>query len=668
METIINSLCMISMKNDGTTKRLIRLADLENDIFVPIRKDTEGINRIILRYPPVLDLSDKTIAIFSWTPYFDEFWKQDVNLLINNWIEVIEKLNYTSRQLVEEIGQGTLWFDEPHDLLLLFDRHNDSYMALYWPQEQMCLVDGKWTYTSDTKAFCIYKLSEHSVKSCKSELQPDTRMYYDRYDFGDILEKVWISSPEKIISGILDKHVRAFAGLSRRERQAVRRILNDIDSVSVLHDIMQEFNCDLFEAQRYYDKYIHDVEAMIAVDEWNGALFQALIENDSALSKRMLSSVEAYWKKTNKEIVENITQLKKEIALKESELLKQKNDIDSNNKAVEKLKKLEIDIQTKIRERLTQARSEVSTLLTEYSFLLSPKMLENASLAVPIAETKDDFLIKPIFRKLEQIEEAENFEAAKYNLITNLNEAGISDLKRATELAQFLIAAYCNRSNLLLAGIGGSDIATALSTAICHCDPVRLNLSQQIPERDAHDIIASANAPIILVPNAFNSESLEKIISVIELLPQKMFIFTIPFPQSLAIEPRGLYQYMLPLFTDFYISDKASRDYIYESAEQVIQDFSITQREIVIAKVDNISYSSTLLVDKRQEIEIASIKACLIKAFKDINVDQVCFRAMWVPLSICLGRANELLDKTRNLSALEPEFIEEFEKYLERDV
>ncbi|MEN6460641.1 MAG: hypothetical protein ABFC94_04625 [Syntrophomonas sp.] len=664
METEINSLCMVSQKINSSTKRLIRLADLENDIFVPIRRDGEGIDRNILHYPSALDLPDKTIAIFSWKPYFEDGWKQEVNLLNQNWIEIIEKLNYTPQQLVDEIGQGVLWSDGSHDLLLLFEKHSDYCLALYWPQNQMCLVDG--IYTSDAKTLGVYNLSVHSIVSCANELKPDTRMYYDHYELGDVHEGVWLFSPEKEIGKIVVKHSKAFAGLSKRLRQTIRRILNDIDSKSVLHDIMQEFSCNLVEAQRYYDKYIHDVEAMIAVDEWDGALFQTLIENDSALSKRMLSSVETYWETTNKEIVENITQLKKEIALKESELLKQKNEITSNKNAIEKFKNLELDVQAKIRERLAQARSEVGTLLTEYSFLLPPKMLGAATLAVPIPEIKDDFLITQVSRKAEQIEEAENLEAAKYNLIINLNEAGISDNKSATELSQFLIAAYCNKANLLIAGVGGPDIATALSAAICHCDPARLTLSQQISQQDTHDIIASADAQIILVPNAFGSESFEKIVSITELLPQKMFIFTIPFSQSLAIEPRGLYQYMLPLFTDFFISDKASRDYIYESAEQAIQEFSVTQKDIVKAKAENISFSSAILVDKRQEMVIASIKACLVKAFKDINVDQVCFRALWMPLSICLGRANELLDETRSLSTLEPEIIEELEKLLER--
>jgi len=653
---------MISQKIDGSTKRLIRLADLENNSFIPIRRDEEGTNRNVIRYPPTLDLPDKTVAIFSWEPFYEDYWKQDVKLLSKNWIEIIEKPNYTLKQLVDEIGRGVLWSDGTHDLLLLFEKHSNFHLALYWPEKQMLLVDGNWTYTSDTKALCAYKLSDHSIKSFANELQPDARMYYDRYDFGDVHEKVWLFSPEKVISMIVVKHIKTIAGLSKRERQAVRRVLNEIESASVLHDITQEFSCDLDEAQQYYDRFIHDAKVMIAVDEWDGSLFQTLIESDSALSKRMLSSVEAYWETTNKEIVDNIIQLKQEIALKESELLEQTREISSNKDTIEKLKKLELDMHAKIRERLGQARSEMGKLLVEYSFLLPPEKLSIDP------EKKDDFLIIPVSRKNDQIEEVENLEAAKYNLITNLNEAGISDNKSATELAQFLIAAYFNKTNLLIAGIEASNIAIALSAAICNCDPARLNLPQQISQQDLYDKISSVNAQIILVPNAFGSESFEIIISITELLPEKMFIFTIPFSQSLAIEPRGLYQYMLPLFTDFYVSDKASRDYIYASAEQATQDFSVTQRDVVKAKAENISFSSAILVNKRLEMVIASIKACLVKAFKDINVDQVCFRALWMPLSICLGRTKELLDEARSLSTLEPEIIEELEKHLERGI
>jgi hypothetical protein len=254
-----------------------------------------------------------------------------------------------------------------------------------------------------------------------------------------------------------------------------------------------------------------------------------------------------------------------------------------------------------------------------------------------------------------QTEETENLEASKYNLTTNLGEAGISDIKVATELAQFLISAYCNKINLLFAGLGGYDIATALSAALCNRKPAHLNLSLDISTSDAYSILTESDEQIIVVPNALGSKRFEHVLSLADALPKKMFIFLSPFSQALAIEPRGLYQYMLPIFTELYIADCASKDYIYESAQQAISEFSIGVKDIAKAKSEISSFSSALLLEKHDELRIANIKAGLDKYFRDINSHQVCFRALWIPLSVCFGRANELLDEVKGYTIIEQE-------------
>ena len=666
---IIDSLCMVLLKTDGYTKQLIRLADLDNGVFVPIRRDEEGIARNILHYPPISDLPDKTVAVFSWEPFYEDGWKQDVRLLSNNWIEVIEQPDNELLQLIEEIKAGVSWSNGTHDLLIPFSEGEDHKLVLYWPQKQMRFIsgDGKLACKADVISLYIYKILKQDISECSNERCPDDRRkYYSQLSMSDqkAVDKVFLFTPHEVISTIFIKHIRSFSGLTNRERQAVRRVLNEIENASILHEISLEFECGLEKSQQYYDEYIEKVQETISEDKWDGKLFQNLIDGNSALSERMLVAVESDWKQKNKQTVEQMAQLEKDISSHKTVLAELDRKISINKKTMKQLELLEQAIHEKIRTQLGNARADISTLLTEYAFLLptGKNMRSN-----PAISDDNNFLVtSPLHGG--QIEEAENLEAAKYNLTTNLGEAGISDTKVATELAQFLISAYCNKINLLVAGSGGFDIATALSAALCNRKPAQLNLSLDISMADAYNILAESEEQIIIVPNALGSKKFEHVLSLTDSLPQKMFIFLSPFSQTLTIEPRGLYQYMLPIFTELYIAGYASRDFIFESAQQAISTFSIGVKDIAKAKSELSAISSALLLERNHEFRVANIKAGLDKYFRDINSHQVCFRALWIPLSVCFGRINELLDEVKGYTTIEQETLEELEMQIERGI
>jgi len=438
----------------------------------------------------------------------------------------------------------------------------------------------------------------------------------------------------------------------------VRKVLGDIDNTTIMHEISHEFGCDFEQAQQYYDKYIQSVEAMLAIEAWDGALFQSMIDNDSELSRRMLTSVEEHWKTKNSEAISKFDQLWHDIESLKTVLIKQREEIFQNEKSINDLKNLELSIRGNIKVRLDEARSDMGALISDYSWLLQTNKDANY--------IRQPFLVEPTTMHENQNEETETLELAKYNLISNLSEAGVISDELSTELAQFLITAYCNRVNLLIAGVGGLDITMALSAAICCAEPIILNPSYSVLQQDVYDSIAGCDAQILVIPNALETESFDRMVSITEQFPKKMFIFLTPFSQSLAMEPRGLYQYMLPLFTDIYISGVANRDYIYENAEQAIKKFSISQKEVKKARAEIARISSAIFLEKRQETIVSTIKASLEQIFKDVNSDQVCFRALWMPIAICLSKAEELLDEIRTGMPLEEAAIKELEKYIER--
>jgi hypothetical protein len=655
MGTKICSLCMVRLKPDGFSKHLVRLADLEGNIFVPIRMDEEGINRHIIHYGPEFDLPEKYIGLFIWEPFYDDKWKQDVKLLGKPWMEVIDKTAIPPQQLMEELERGIEWCDDSHDLFLLFEKD----LAIHWPQKQMRLIDGKYTYSTDTKALYVYKLNESYIQSCSNNIQSDDRKYYATFELGDIYKKLWIFSSEKLISTIISNHIKTFIGLTKRDRQNIRKFLDNIDDPTIVDEISKELDCEIHIAEQYYNKYLSRINTMLSVEDGDGALFQNLIDNDSELSKKMLQAVEINWKLTNQDFILEFEKLKREIQSKKNELFILEEKISQGHQTINGLKTLDLSIKEKINERIISARADMGTLLSDYSWLIPANM--------PTTAGKTDFFISSKSKYNDHVEETESLELAQYNLKNNLAEAGVLEEKLITELAQFLIAAYCNKINLLIAGVGGIDIAFSLSAAICCSEPAILNLHKDISQKDILNVICTCQSDIIVIPNALSAELFDQTITSIDFFPQKMFIFLTPFTDYLMVEPRGLYQYMIPFFTDYYVSVPATRDYTYESSRQIVTDFSLPKKEVIKAKAEILSISSTLALSPRQETAIASIRAALGYIFRDANLDQICFRTMYMPLAISMGKA-DALSEVKNSLSLDSDTVEKLTAYLERRV
>lgn len=139
-----------------------------------------------------------------------------------------------------------------------------------------------------------------------------------------------------------------------------------------------------------------------------------------------------------------------------------------------------------------------------------------------------------------------------------LREAGAAE-KYSSGLAAFLCAAYIEKQPILLVGPNAIDIAQAFSAAatghkhgmLC-CDG-SYN-SQAIAEIGAED------EDIVIINNLLASGWMNRLP---EILSQKdiFYVATHPYAEDIQVEPKSLYGFMLPLFTEFFVDRKATGDY-----------------------------------------------------------------------------------------------------------
>ncbi len=139
-----------------------------------------------------------------------------------------------------------------------------------------------------------------------------------------------------------------------------------------------------------------------------------------------------------------------------------------------------------------------------------------------------------------------------------LGEAGVAD-KYRDGLAAFLCAAYIEKQPLLLVGPNAIEIAKALCAAIAGHKHGMLSCegsySNQVLQELGHD-----GEDIVIISNLLASGWMNRIP---EILSKKdvFYVATHPYAEDIQVEPKSLYGFLLPLFTEFFVDNKASGKY-----------------------------------------------------------------------------------------------------------
>lgn len=141
----------------------------------------------------------------------------------------------------------------------------------------------------------------------------------------------------------------------------------------------------------------------------------------------------------------------------------------------------------------------------------------------------------------------EEYNALSQNLANSL---GIEATFGAM-LAAFLYSAHINNIPLLVAGPGGTEIANALSVSLYAKDAGHLTLGNEY-DYDIVGEIQKNSEPVVSIDNMFGkgwSDALPQAFSKFKM----QVIWTHPTAEDLAIEPKGLYNYMLPVLSESFI-------------------------------------------------------------------------------------------------------------------
>ena len=161
--------------------------------------------------------------------------------------------------------------------------------------------------------------------------------------------------------------------------------------------------------------------------------------------------------------------------------------------------------------------------------------------------------------KQELLDENASWSDTVETLRHELGEAGVSS-EYAQMLACFLYAAYRNHQPLLLAGSYSASIVDAFSASLFGKTAGTLDCCEPF-SRDALKRVEDSEDRVIIIKNAFHDPWMTSVVDLLQNAGKQYFIVH-PFIEDLAIEPRSLYNYILPIITEVLVDHFASRNFV----------------------------------------------------------------------------------------------------------
>ena len=544
----ITSLC-VSLEREKERPLLYRIADVnEHEGLTPFEldrnQDTRGMNTCYIHCQDKF-LRPKGIFGF-WTWYSPDGKKQYVESLdrTRNWIEYrcldsIFNWNDLRKALQEGISiEGDL----DHSYLFPFSQNGEISMCAYCESANFHKRNDRVVLRNDVYKLGIYEIYRHDIVSFDSSVYAQCGLnvklqYYANSSLPSHAKILWVNTPEETIRrAMLTRINRCTEDLPKSDASIIKEFLRKPDFGNIIDQIVVVLDCSRDEAEKRYCEFREKCELHFIDNDFTMEIVQKLINYDPDIYAKFEQAAYEKWK------VENTSQIHEADAKYMAAMKRQKNlDIEiatlekKRNEAAKKIQTAE-DVATKVQERITDAKLDISNFLAEYLFYTP---LDGAS-ETSRREQISFICGKNVSDAPETITENEVLD----DLADNLEIVGV-DKQHAKALGSYLLAAYFTKIPLIIAGFGAEAIMDALSATLFNKTAYRFYATS--------DAFGTADAPdgIIIAYDAFGE--MNKILDLVE--GTKSYVcFISQTSEELEIEPRSLFNYALPLFMEYFIT------------------------------------------------------------------------------------------------------------------
>lgn len=579
-ETI--SLCNVISDYSGQ-KWLIRFADLSHNGHYHMFHRNEELppyfanrDKIFYKDGPS---TDGFYGIWSWSAIPNEkdpskdyiISKYNVNL---DAIEIATIPEASSlEELIHLLKDGFVY--QPHSRRIMFSLYasKGQYMGILCSIKELNVTNGKVSFAEDCIELPVYEFNSDNI------LRLENGLSFYRNAFAGLPNKLYqLKSPLDIVKNIVFSSISWVTyktrGYTRAEYRSFKDFLGAIPVEDIIQRIEAECRCSDSAAKELLDEFLCIAWKYVDGDSLEDDVILSAISASSELQERTKALIRADWEAENKGL---LADAQKELDVLNAKLESVNTSLTEAQEAFNKTKleeerlssviaekeKLAEDVEAAVADRIEMARKNAAGFIANMAFVdrhpneaaakQTPKAVE--TLAQPVASQYHAYSAA---KELDDLEVHHSWNEVINTASFELGEAGVADRYR-NGLAAFLCAAYIERQPILLVGPNSIDISKALCAAIAGHKHGMLSCegsySSHVLQELGHD-----GEDIVIINNLFASGWMNRLP---EILSKKdiFYVATHPYAEDIQVEPKSLYGFMLPLFTEFFVDNKASGKY-----------------------------------------------------------------------------------------------------------
>lgn len=663
------SFCMVSERDYNGENWLIRLADVNKNG----RLETFYFNGDLPWYyenRPRLFFKDGPaeegrVGVWDWVsiPNKNDPTKDYVNSSYNPELCPAEVITIDSCGSAEDILQAlktgiSMEISTPKVIIAAY-LHKGKFTGFLCGKKDFVDLNGVWKLSEQTITIPQYDFSGKDTIRLENG-----KSYFRKISIGVPTALVQVKDPleyvKEIVMGRYSWQYFKQFGKTRNDWKKFKDIISLSELEPIVETISKDLNYSEAKANSLLEDFIQNAAAYIDGTTVEDQVLLGLLAVNEVLQERCKDLLTEEWKVEHvAELEQARGELDKVVSERlqiESEIQKKISDgearvkarLDAGNASIAELQKKENELQrqldeiegfiaektgfaerveTIVADRIKKAQKNAAEFIAGMAFINPPQTHTTVeSQALKPVTSGINTVIQTVtggkcFVSGKKLDEEQLDEAADWNITLDiladaLNDSGVI-ASYSRPLAAYLLSAYFNNCPVLLAGPNSNEIADAVAASVSGKTAGVLDFNEPYSSDSIRECWDGEDE-VVKICNPFSAAWVAQLPEIIS-KKGKYCIAVYPYVEDIQIEPKSMFNYVLPIFTDLVIERNASSSILGSIPSARYKSFSIVRPEKLHDKLMN-SLHMTALIKMRYQVVLSNMHKMLGNKNMDFDI------------------------------------------------
>lgn len=436
--------------------------------------------------------------------------------------------------------------------------------------------NGITTFSDDVIMAPVYEFDDNELILIKNKNKNGPTLYQSVFA-GIPIRLYRVKSEMEIVKNIVLKSISwsnfKLRGGKRSEHQFFKDYISALSTDDITDKICKSCYCTSAVANQLLSRFIeHALDYIDGKSLDDEVIISAIFASESLMSKAK-DLISADWEKENHarraEAQEKLDLLNDQLRVASGELADAQKALQTTKTEEERLTKviqekeqLADDVEIAVAEKIQQAKTSAAEFIASMAFTSAHSA--QVTRVAPPAKAEDtslpssNYVVIENIVNLDTLEQHNTWSQVIETATIELLEAGVAE-NHAPGLASYLCAAYIEKQPLLLVGPNAREIIKAFSASLSGQKRGVLYCEGEYSNTGIRAILNSGENLVEIV-NLLSSGWINRLPEILS-LNDILFIATHPYAEDIQVEPKSLFSFMLPIFTEFFVDKKPAGKY-----------------------------------------------------------------------------------------------------------